>query len=441
MSIAVTKSPTRRRAWVEHPLSLLINVSWVLLILSFVAVSLLADAPRVAWVTLFGWCMINWVATIYVGTHLSVPLDAPRKSESDVVAEGTSLFRDAMHRLRRNQMATGSIVILLLLMLSCFLQVALFQLIPIIEGKDRTAFAPDSFYALHLDHTRTNEGQTYEPPNAQHWFGTDSLGRDLFARTLFGGSISFLVGIVGTVVSVSVGVSWGAVAGYFGGRVDEWMMRIVDILYGLPFLFLVILIMTLVNGLGNVASSTDQKFAEAAAAQKAGDVDKANAILAEITPDQRTASIVTKFMPPIVVVFVAIGLVSWLTMARITRGQVLSLKEREFVVAARAIGARAPRIIFRHIVPNLMGPVIVYSTLTIPEIMLSEAFLSFVGLGISEPNCSWGSLASEGLAGVNIIKPYWWLMVYPAAALSLSLFGLNFIGDGLRDALDPRSAK
>jgi len=119
----------------------------------------------------------------------------------------------------------------------------------------------------------------------------------------------------------------------------------------------------------------------------------------------------------------------------------LSLKEREFVVAARAIGARAPRIIFRHIVPNLMGPVIVYSTLTIPEIMLSEAFLSFVGLGISEPNCSWGSLASEGLAGVNIIKPYWWLMVYPAAALSISLFGLNFIGDGLRDALDPRSTK
>jgi oligopeptide transport system permease protein len=145
-------------------------------------------------------------------------------------------------------------------------------------------------------------------------------------------------------------------------------------------------------------------------------------------------------MPPIVVVFVAIGLVSWLTMARITRGQVLSLKEREFVVAARAIGAKPLRIIFRHIVPNLLGPVIVYSTLTVPEIMLSEAFLSFVGLGISEPNCSWGSLASEGLTGINIIKPFWWLMAYPASALSITLFCLNFIGDGLRDALDPKSA-
>ena len=440
MSVTSPQS-TRRRPWSEHPLSLLINVSWVLAILTTAAIALLADAPAAAWLTAVAWLVANLLATLFVRSQLTVPLESRRKSDSEAVAQGTSLFRDAIHRLRRNQMATVSMVILGLLMLACFSQFALFHLVPMLAGKDQSQFSSNSFFALHIDHTRTNEGQTYEPPNALHWFGTDSLGRDLFARTLFGGSVSFLVGIVGTVVSVSVGVSWGAVAGYFGGRVDEWMMRIVDILYGLPFLFLVILIMTLVNGLGNVASATDQKFAEAAAAEKSGDAEKAKSILADITPDARTASLVTRFMPPIVVVFVAIGLVSWLTMARITRGQVLSLKEREFVVAARAIGARAPRIIFRHIVPNLMGPVIVYSTLTIPEIMLSEAFLSFVGLGISEPNCSWGSLASEGLAGVNIIKPYWWLMLYPAAALSLSLFGLNFIGDGLRDALDPRSTK
>jgi oligopeptide transport system permease protein len=403
-----------------------------------VGVGLLDGAPISAWMGVGLLAALSLFLTFLVRSSLQVPID-PQAGQAH--EQGTSLWKDAWRRLRRNQMATASMVLLLLVAGSCLFQHLLFHGIPWWTGTAGPAFPADSFYALHLDHTRTHEGETYAPPSAEHWFGTDSLGRDLFARTLFGGGISFLVGLVGTVVSVVVGVSWGAVAGYAGGRVDTWMMRTVDILYGLPFLFLVILIMTLVNGLGTVASKAEQKWAESKLAAEQGNVQRAIELENEIAPEERTALWMIRLFPPIVVVFIAIGLVSWLTMARITRGQVLSLREREFVLAARAMGAGSMRIIFLHIVPNLLGPVIVYSTLTIPEIMLSEAFLSFIGLGISEPSCSWGSLASEGLAGINVIKPRWWLMFYPAAALSVSLFCLNFIGDGLRDALDPKGAR
>ncbi len=429
---------TRRRRWSEHPLSLVANVLWVLTVLGAIGAGLIDAVPASVWVGIVLLGGISLALTLLIRSTLVVPLDSKATRASE---QGTSLWKDAWRRLRRNQMATGSMVILLLVATLCLSQHVLFHLVPWMSEKPSKDFSPDSFFSLHIDHTRTHEGETYEPPSAKHWFGTDSLGRDLFARTLFGGGISFLVGIVGTIVSVVVGVSWGAVAGYAGGRIDSLMMRTVDILYGLPFLFLVILIMTLVNGLGTIASKAEQKDAEARLAAEQGDVEKARELRSKIEPEERTALLMTRLFPPIVVVFIAIGLVSWLTMARITRGQVLSLREREFVVAARAIGARPLRIIFLHIVPNLLGPVIVYSTLTIPEIMLSEAFLSFIGLGISEPSCSWGSLASEGLAGVNVIKPRWWLMFYPAAALSISLFCLNFIGDGLRDALDPKGAR
>ncbi|MSO18970.1 MAG: ABC transporter permease [Acidobacteria bacterium] len=224
-------------------------------------------------------------------------------------------------------------------------------------------------------------------PSAAHWFGTDVLGRDLYSRTLHGGRISLAVGIVGTLVSLIVGVLYGAIAGYKGGRVDELMMRVVDLLYSLPYLFLVIILLVF-------------------------------------------------FSNSILMLFVALGLVQWLTMARIVRGQVLSLRNAEFVQAARLFGTRTPGIIFRHLLPNMAGPIVVYGTLTVPTVILQEAFLSFLGLGVQPPRASWGTLISDG-AGVMSLFP--WLAFFPAAILAAVLFSLNFLGDGLREALDPRS--
>ena len=223
-------------------------------------------------------------------------------------------------------------------------------------------------------------------PTVAHPFGTDELGRDLLVRVLYGGRISLLVGLVGTLVSLLVGVSWGAVAGYVGGKLDEFMMRVVDVLYALPNIFLVILLLVF-------------------------------------------------FSRSLLMLFVGLGLVQWLTMARIVRGQVLTLKQQTFVEAARALGATDRSIIFRHIVPNTLGPVIVYSTLTVPAVILQEAFLSFLGLGVQPPDSSWGTLISDG-ARVMALFP--WLVVFPGLALSLTLLALNFLGDGLRDALDPQ---
>ncbi|TMQ51362.1 MAG: ABC transporter permease [Candidatus Eisenbacteria bacterium] len=222
-----------------------------------------------------------------------------------------------------------------------------------------------------------------------HWLGTDELGRDAFARVIYGGRISLLVGMVATFVSLLIGVTWGAVAGYRGGRLDEFMMRVVDILYSLPYIFLVILLLVF-------------------------------------------------FSRSIVMLFVALGLVQWLTMARIVRGQVLSLKQQTFVEAARALGAGDGRIIFRHIVPNTLGPVIVYTTLTVPAVILQEAFLSFLGLGVQPPAASWGTLVSDG---ARLLALFPWLVIFPGIALSMTLLCFNFLGDGLRDALDPQDRR
>jgi oligopeptide transport system permease protein len=230
------------------------------------------------------------------------------------------------------------------------------------------------------------------PPTLRHWFGTDSAGRDLLLRCLEGGRISLAVGLVGTAVSVIIGVGYGAVAGYIGGRADNVMMRFVDILYGLPYMLFVVLIMALI-GEG-------------------------------ITPAQR-----------ILAMFIALGAVQWLTMARIVRGEVTALREEEFVEAARAAGARGPRIIFRHIVPNLAGVGVVYATLTVPAVMLQEAFLSFLGLGVQAPLASWGLLIKHG---AGVIEYYPWLVIFPGAMFTAVLFALNFVGDGLRDAFDPQ---
>jgi len=233
---------------------------------------------------------------------------------------------------------------------------------------------------------QTNLPYGAKPPNRLHLLGSDELGRDLLTRVLYGARISFAVGLLATLVSLTIGVTYGSVAGYAGGRLDQVMMRGVDILYGLPFMFFVIILMVL-------------------------------------------------FGRNILNLFIALGAVQWLTMARIVRGQVLSLKAREFVVAAQAVGASTPRLLLRHLLPNAVGPIVVYATLTVPAVMLEEAFLSFLGLGVQPPMASWGSLASEGAAAMDV---YPWLIVFPGAALTLTLLGLNFLGDGLRDALDPQ---
>jgi len=280
--------------------------------------------------------------------------------------KGRSLWQDAWMRLLRNRAALTAMVLLALIAL---LVIAAPWL------------SPWEFDAIDWDNIST-------PPNLEtkHWFGTDSVGRDLFVRTLYGGRMSLLVGVIATLVSLIIGTTWGATAGYLGGRVDAFMMRIVDILYAMPFMFFVILLMVF-------------------------------------------------FGRNIYLIFIAIGAINWLDMARIVRGQTLTLKNREFVEAAIASGVRTPRIILRHIVPNLLGVVVVYVTLTIPQVILVESFLSFLGLGVQEPATSWGALVNEGAQDMESAP---WSLLFPAAFLATTLFCFNFIGDGLRDALDPK---
>lgn len=227
-------------------------------------------------------------------------------------------------------------------------------------------------------------------PDAFHWFGIDSNYRDLMVRCFIGGRVSFAVGFLATAVAIVIGVAYGSIAGYFGGAVDMVMMRIVDILYGLPYMMLVIIAMAVFQS---------RSF---------------------------------------LLVFLVLGLFSWLTMSRIVRGEVLSLKETEFVLSAQSLGANTFTILTRHIIPNLVGPVVVYATLTVPRVMLSEAFLSFLGLGISEPMTSWGKLISEGAAAMSSDYIPWWMIVFPGALFSMTLYCLNTVGDGIRDAFDVR---
>jgi len=248
----------------------------------------------------------------------------------------------------------------------------------------------------------------FAAPSAQHWFGTDDHGRDLFARVLHGARISLLVGIVGAGVSLIIGVLWGAVAGYLGGRLDNAMMRFVDVLYSLPSIVFVIVLITTLEAL----------FRDWLAALGSPALASASRLL---------------------LLFVGLGAVSWLTMARIVRGQVLSLRKKAFIEAEHALGISHARILLRHILPNVTGIVIVYLALTIPSIILYESFLSYLGLGIQPPQASLGSLIAAGAGQINPIRIYWWMIAFPAGFLGLTLLALNFFGDGLRDALDPKS--
>jgi peptide/nickel transport system permease protein/oligopeptide transport system permease protein len=248
--------------------------------------------------------------------------------------------------------------------------------------------------------------QQFQPPGREHWCGTDVHGRDLLSRILFGAQVSLLVGLVGAAVSLVIGVLWGAIAGFAGVRTDSVMMRFVDVLYSLPsIIFVIVLITTLEQGFSTLLNS--------------------------LSP------VIGKFAR-LLFLFVGLGAVSWLTMARIVRGQVLSLKTRPFVEASRALGAGPAHILLRHIIPNVLGVVIIYLALTVPAIVLYESFLSYLGLGIQPPMASWGSLIAEGADQMNPIRIYWWLITYPGLFLVTTLLALNFVGDGLRDAWDIR---
>ena len=247
----------------------------------------------------------------------------------------------------------------------------------------------------------------FAAPGAGHWLGTDDHGRDLFARILQGARISLLVGIVGAGVSLVIGVLWGAVAGYVGGRLDNVMMRFVDVLYSLPSIIFVIVLITALESVFRVWLA-----------------DAGSPALASISR--------------LLLLFVGLGAVSWLTMARIVRGQVLSLRRKAFIEAGRALGIGNLRILLRHILPNVTGVVIVYLALTIPSIVLYESFLSYLGLGIQPPQASLGSLIAAGAGQINPVRIYWWMIVFPAGFLGVTLLALNFLGDGLRDALDPK---
>jgi peptide/nickel transport system permease protein/oligopeptide transport system permease protein len=263
--------------------------------------------------------------------------------------------------------------------------------------------------AQQLEPDRVSDAQ-FQAPNLAHWFGTDVHGRDLLSRMLYGAQVSFLVGLVGGLISLVIGVLWGALAGFFGGRVDGVLMRVVDILYSLPSIIFVIVLITTLEGVA-------KRWASHFGAQ---DLDVSARLLLLVA---------------------GLGAVSWLTMARIVRGQVLSLRQRPFVQASRALGASPVRILWRHLIPNTLGVVVVYMALTIPSIILYESFLSYLGLGIQPPMASLGSLIAEGADQINPIRIYWWLVLFPAGFLITALLALNFVGDGLRDALDVRAAE
>lgn len=315
----------------------------------------------------------------------------------------SSLWKDAAQRLSHNRAAMASVIALALIIAACII-------LPAIPGLIKN---PDL-----QDLPNKNLG-----PTVGHWFGTDHLGRDILSRVLSGGRISIAVGLITTLVSVTIGVFWGAISGYAGGWLDSVMMRMVDILYALPFLIVVILLGKTLDPITGALTTKVVGWITPPGSEGVA----INRTIAWVEP-------ITTLVP----LFIAIGALSWLTVSRIVRAQVQSVAKLEFIEAARSLGLGHFRILFRHILPNTLGPIIVYTTLTIPGIMLLEATLSFLGLGVKAPYSSWGILINEG-ANRMLSNP--WLLFFPTLFFATTLFALNFLGDGLRDALDPKSAK
>jgi oligopeptide transport system permease protein len=415
-------------------------------------------------VVVCSFCAATSVLEIGSGGDASPKLKLERSASA---VSGTSLWRDAWRRLLKNRLAVfGMVVLAIMVIVVTIGPPILFAL---------TGFAAD---------TQPRDGDLLKsfPPSWLHPMGTDEQGRDLLARVLQGGRISLTVGVITTIVSLIVGVSYGAIAGYLGGKIDNVMMRIVDIIYAIPYILIVIVLLSVfggpntevliaalpsilagvIVGVAGILAAVNlyrSLFGEGLAANVgqlairvvAGILMTAAVIaivglvgllvaragLGEAVAEKYSGS-VSLGMSQIFLLFFALGLVSWLTMARVVRGQILSLKNQEFVMAAKATGVSTFGIIFRHLVPNALGPVIVYATLTVPSVMLSEAFLSYLGLGVQAPYASWGSLAADGVKNIAIFP---WQLIFPGVTMALTLFSLNFLGDGLRDALDPQTRK
>ena len=406
----------------------------------------------------------NATSVVEIRDDAEPQLKLERSAEA---VSGTSLWADAWKRLLKNKLAVFGMVVL-------GVMVVLVSIGPVLL-RWFAGITPDYI---------PSDGNLIKsfPPSLAHPMGTDEQGRDILARVLQGGRISLAVGVISTIVSLAVGVSYGAIAGYLGGKIDNVMMRIVDIIYAIPYILIVIVLLSVFGGpntqvliaglppmlagliIGMVGALLAvnfyrQLFGEGIALS-IGDSLKRFAFglfeaavlvgLIVLTAylvagtgfgtsiAERYGNVVSLGLSQIFLLFFALGLVSWLTMARVVRGQVLSLKNQEFVLAAKATGVSTFGIIFRHLVPNALGPVIVYATLTVPSVMLSEAFLSYLGLGVQAPYASWGSLAADGVKNIAIFP---WQLIFPGVTMALTLFSLNFLGDGLRDALDPQTRK
>ncbi|NLO81949.1 MAG: ABC transporter permease [Clostridiales bacterium] len=314
------------------------------------------------------------------------PVERKSGTEDEIVRPSVTYWQDAWRRLRRNKPAMIGLTVIIIIILS-----AIF--VPL--------FWP-------YDYSTQIRGHENLGPSWEHPFGTDSLGRDLFIRVVYGARISLSIGLVASIINLTIGVLYGGIAGYIGGRVDNIMMRIVDILYGVPLLLYVILLQVVLEK--PIEQAFETTFLRA---------------LKGIGSD-------------LILIYIVLGLVYWVNMARIVRGQVLSLKNQEFVLAAKAQGASGWRIILKHLIPNTIGPIIVTVTLAIPSAIFTEAFLSFIGIGVSAPMASWGTLASDAYRG---LRSYPYLLFFPAACICITMIAFNLLGDGLRDALDPHMRK